>query len=312
MPDGSEWPRISVITPSYNQAPFLEATLRSVLLQRYPNLEYFVLDGGSTDGSIDIIQQYAPWLTGWVSERDGGQSAAINRGLRESTGLFAAWINSDDMLCRDALVNQATKVGFPPGTVFLGDCLYVDEHDGSTYWHRGRVRTFEDLVRVRTVWRAPQRGHIVQPEVLFPRDLALSVGGLDVHNHRTMDYELWGRFFLAGATFCYTEVPFAIFRVHAAQKTGQNWAQTQSLVATAARLVSEARLPDEERQALLADLAAYQRDCWRGSGPLARLGLPEGLVLSLRATQATWRRRVSSLVRRPAHPSRSLRIPHRT
>ena len=80
MPDGGAWPCISVVTPSFNQARFLEGTLRSVLLQGYPNLEYFVLDGGSSDGSIDIIKKYAPWLTKWVSEPDGGQSAAINRG----------------------------------------------------------------------------------------------------------------------------------------------------------------------------------------------------------------------------------------
>src|SRR5512144_266396 len=80
MPDGGTWPRISVVTPSFNQARFLEATLRSVLLQGYPNLEYFVLDGGSTDGSTEIIKKYEPWLTHWVSGADGGQSAAINSG----------------------------------------------------------------------------------------------------------------------------------------------------------------------------------------------------------------------------------------
>src|SRR6476620_4831321 len=81
-PDGGGWPCISVVTPSYNQGRYLEGTLRSVLLQGYPNLEYFVLDGGSTDASIDIIKKYAPWITHWVSAKDGGQSAAINTGLR--------------------------------------------------------------------------------------------------------------------------------------------------------------------------------------------------------------------------------------
>src|SRR6476620_5462323 len=104
-PDGIPWPRISIVTPSFNQAQFLEATLRSVLLQGYPDLEYFVLDGKSNDGSVEIIKKYAPWLAYWVSERDGGQSAAINRGLTMSSGLLTTWINSDDMLYRDALVN---------------------------------------------------------------------------------------------------------------------------------------------------------------------------------------------------------------
>jgi len=94
MSDGQPWPCLSFITPSFNQGRFLEATLRSVLLQGYPNLEYFVLDGGSTDNSVEILQKYSPWLSYWVSEPDGGQSAAINRGLHMSSGFYATWINS--------------------------------------------------------------------------------------------------------------------------------------------------------------------------------------------------------------------------
>ncbi|MEO8256943.1 MAG: glycosyltransferase family 2 protein [Acidobacteriota bacterium] len=288
------------MTPSFNQARFLEATLRSILLQGYPDLEYFVMDGGSTDGSIDIIRKYSRWLTQWVSERDGGQSAAINRGLRLGSGLFTTWINSDDMLCQDALVSHASRIGFVPGVVYVGDCWYVDEEARPLSVHRGRVRTLEDLVRVRTVWRwREQRGHIVQPEVLFPRQLALDVGGLDAANHRTMDYELWGKFLLAGAVFEYTQIPFAMFRLHQQQKTGQDWPQTQSLVKTAVKLVDQAHhLPAQERQRLVADLHAYEREYWRSTGPLARLGLPPGLVLPLRQVHATWRRRAVRLVRR--------------
>ena len=114
------------------------------------------------------------------------------------------------MLYRDALVTHASQVGFRPGVVYVGDCLYIDEQDRPLHMHRGRVHNFEDLVRIRTVWRGrEQRGHIVQPEVLFPRQLALDVGALDVRNHRTMDYELWGKFLLAGAPFQYTHIPFA-------------------------------------------------------------------------------------------------------
>ncbi len=298
MPDGRSWPRVSVVTPSFGQARFLEATLRSILLQGYPNLEYFVLDGGSTDGSVEIIRKYAPWLTQWVSERDGGQSAAINRGLHLSSGLFFTWINSDDMLCRDALVRHASQVGFDDGVVYLGDCLYIDEHDRPLLMHRARVHDFEDLVRIRTVWRARERGHIVQPEVLFPRRLAVDAGALDVRNHRTMDYELWGKFLLAGAPFQYTHVPFGTFRLHGAQKTGQGWAQTQSLTDTAAKLVAQARhLPEDIRQSIVADLRAYERDYWLDTGPLARLGLPQRVVLPLRDVQASVRRHAVHFVR---------------
>ena len=110
IPDGQSWPRITVVTPSFNQGQFLEATIRSILLQGYPDLEYFVLDGGSTHGSVEIIKKYAPWLSHWVSEPDGGQSAAIDRGLRRGSGLFATWINSDDMLFLSFLAVSISSV----------------------------------------------------------------------------------------------------------------------------------------------------------------------------------------------------------
>src|SRR5262245_35427784 len=135
MPDGSPWPRVTVVTPSFNQARFVEATLRSILLQGYPNLELLVMDGGSKDGSVEIIKKYEPWLTHWVSEPDGGQSAAINRGLRRGSGAFATWINSDDMLERNALTNHASRIGFDTGKVYVGDCLYINEHDAPQFVH---------------------------------------------------------------------------------------------------------------------------------------------------------------------------------
>src|SRR5688572_32698700 len=87
-----DWPRISIVTPSYNQGQFIEATIRSVLLQGYPNLEYLIMDGGSTDDSVSIVRKYEPWLSYWVSERDKGQSDAINKGLDRSTGAMLNWL----------------------------------------------------------------------------------------------------------------------------------------------------------------------------------------------------------------------------
>jgi glycosyl transferase family 2 len=296
------WPRISVVTPSFNQARYLEATLRSVLLQGYPDLECFVMDGGSTDGSVDIIKKYATWITHWVSEPDGGQSAAINRGLRLGSGAFATWINSDDMLQPGALVNHATRIGFQPGVTYVGDCLYIDEEDRPLMTHRGHVQDFEDLVRIRTVWRGASRGHIVQPEVLFPRPMALEVGGLNIHNHLTMDFELWGRLLLAGATFQYTHIPFGVFRRHGEQKTAQSWSITQSLTATAEALVEASHLPAETRRRIILDLRAYDRDYWLSTGPLARMGLPQRAVLPIREAHARLRRRAVKLLRRTAPP----------
>ncbi|MEH1863695.1 MAG: glycosyltransferase family 2 protein [Nostoc sp.] len=107
MPDGSEWPKISIVTPNYNYGRFIEETIRSVLLQGYPNLEYIILDGGSTDDSIEIIKKYDKWLTYWVSEKDNGQASAINKGIELATGKWFNWLNSDDILLRNALKNLA-------------------------------------------------------------------------------------------------------------------------------------------------------------------------------------------------------------
>jgi len=96
MPDGSPWPRISIVTPSYNQGQFIEETIRSVLLQGYPDLEYIIIDGGSTDESVEIIKKYSPWLKYWVSEPDKGQAHAINKGFECATGSVGAYLNSDD------------------------------------------------------------------------------------------------------------------------------------------------------------------------------------------------------------------------
>jgi glycosyltransferase involved in cell wall biosynthesis len=107
MPDGQPWPKISIVTPSYNQGQFLEKTIRSVLLQAYPNLEYVVIDGGSTDQSIELIKRYAPWISGWVSEPDRGQAHAINKGFSQVTGEILAWLNSDDYYMPGALKKVA-------------------------------------------------------------------------------------------------------------------------------------------------------------------------------------------------------------
>ena len=131
--EGDPWPRISVITPSFNQGEFIEETIRSVLLQDYPDLEYLILDGGSTDNSIEIIKRYSTWLTYWVSEPDSGQSDAINRGLKRASGDFCTWINSDDMLCKNALIDHASQVGFDTDNVYVGISLYIESHRQNSF-----------------------------------------------------------------------------------------------------------------------------------------------------------------------------------
>jgi glycosyltransferase involved in cell wall biosynthesis len=194
LPESSAYPRITVVTPSFNQASFLEETIRSVLLQGYPDLEYIVLDGGSTDDSVRIIRKYQQWLHHWHSGPDGGQSSAINRGLSMGTGTYATWINSDDMLSRNALKNHATRIGFGSDTVYIGLCGHIDGAGRRLQTHQGNVHSLEDFVRIREVWRS--NGYIDQPAVIFPRVLALSCGGLDPRNHRTQ----W--IMSSGESFC--------------------------------------------------------------------------------------------------------------
>jgi len=121
MPDGSPWPKISIVTPSYNQGRFIEETIRSVLLQGYPNLEYMIFDGGSSDNSVEVIQKYANWLTYWTSEPDRGQAHAINKGFDRATGSLLAWINSDDLYLPGALKSFAEHHMMSPRSILLGD-----------------------------------------------------------------------------------------------------------------------------------------------------------------------------------------------
>jgi glycosyltransferase involved in cell wall biosynthesis len=127
MPDGSPWPRISIVTPSFNQGQFLEETIRSVLLQGYPDIEYIIIDGGSTDNSVEIIKKYEPWLAYWVSEPDRGQSHAINKGFERSTGEIMAWLNSDDMFLPEIFGTVGENIaGFSFPMLLIGNRVYID------------------------------------------------------------------------------------------------------------------------------------------------------------------------------------------
>ena len=194
MPDGSSWPRISIITPSYDQGQFIEETIRSVLLQGYPDLEYIVIDGGSTDGTVDIIRKYERWLAYWVSEPDRGQCHAINKGLAASTGDIVAWLNSDDLYCEDVL-HAVAKTMWQDGhivhPVIYGDCNVIDESGGAIdKWigkpvHRDRMIAF---------WRWPWGVDwcIPQQTVFISGNLFRS-NPLDESLHYMMDRDLWIR-----------------------------------------------------------------------------------------------------------------------
>ena len=129
------WPRISIVTPSMNQGAFLEATILSVLGQGYPNLEYFIIDGGSIDNSIDVIKKYQDKLTFWCSEKDNGQSQAINKGFLKATGEILAWINSDDILMPQSLFLMAHYYSSSEGedALFFGNCIHFEESPSGVF-----------------------------------------------------------------------------------------------------------------------------------------------------------------------------------
>lgn len=132
MPDGSEWPKISIVTPSYNQGRFIEETIRSILLQGYPNLEYIIIDGGSTDETLKVIKKYEPWLTYWESMPDSGPASAINKGIQKCTGEWFNWINSDDLLLPSSLLTLARIAKLVPAANWIsGGRLDITE-DGQS------------------------------------------------------------------------------------------------------------------------------------------------------------------------------------
>lgn len=205
-------PLVSIVTPSYNQARYLEATLRSVLDQDYPHIEYIVVDGGSTDGSVGILEKYASRLAWWVSEKDQGQTDAVNKGFARARGEILAWINSDDTYEPGAV---AAAVSFlrdrPEVGLVYGDAYYIDE-DG---------RVIGRFPAAQTDYHRLRRGyvHVPQQAAFFRADLWRQVGPLDPSFYFAMDYDLWVRIaartplqYLPGQTW-------ANFRLHGDSKT---------------------------------------------------------------------------------------------
>ncbi len=212
MADGAPWPRISVVTPSYNQAAFLEETIRSVLLQGYPNLEYIVIDGASADGSKAIIERYAPWLSYWVSEPDRGQSHAINKGFVRSTGAIMAWLNSDDTYEPGALKAVAGKFSSEvrPDVVY-GNANIVDE----------KSRVIREIRSVPFNRMAFYYGtiNLHQASIFWTRDLFRKSGKIEEELRFAMDTNLWHRFAALGAEFEFARKTLSNFRWHEESKS---------------------------------------------------------------------------------------------
>ena len=204
-------PLVSIITPSFNQVRYLESTIRSVLDQDYPNIEYIIVDGGSTDGSVDIIRRNSGRLAWWVSEQDRGQTDAINKGFAHATGEILAWLNSDDTYEINAVREAVTFLRDQPkvGLVY-GDANFIDEE--------GRV--IGRFPAAQTDYKRLRRGyvHIPQQSAFWRADLWRKVGPLDPSFYFAMDYDLWVRL-AALAPVQYLPRLWASFRLHTQGKT---------------------------------------------------------------------------------------------
>lgn len=228
--DPGRWPRITVVTPSLDQGRYIEETIRSVLLQGYPNLEYFVIDGGSADGTREILERYDPWLDGWVSEPDRGQAHAINKGWERSTGEILAWLNSDDIYRPGALFAVGEAARKRPGSVIAGAVANIDETTGEplpTVSNEGLG--WERFLRL---WQRHPLWH--QPGIFIPRGAWEAAGPLDESLRYCFDRELLVRV-LRAAPVHRIDATLAVFRRHASAKTVR--AATEALLDEKVRIV---------------------------------------------------------------------------
>jgi glycosyltransferase involved in cell wall biosynthesis len=204
-------PLVSIVTPSFNQAAFLEETILSVLNQDYEHLEYIIVDGGSTDGSLEIIQKYADRLAWWVSEPDRGQTDAINKGFARSKGEIFAWINSDDTYLEGAVAEaEAYLTANPDVGAVYGDANLIDENGVVIGKFPARQTNYQQLMRGYV--------HIPQQATFFRGDLWKKVGPLDPSFFFAMDYDLWVRL-SKEAPLVYHPRCWANFRLHGDAKS---------------------------------------------------------------------------------------------
>jgi len=240
-------PLVSVVTPSYNQAAYLEYTLRSVLGQDYPRVEYIVVDGGSTDGSVDLLRRYADRLAWWVSEPDAGQADALRKGFARARGEILAWLNSDDMYAPGAIAAAVRALlQHPDAGWVVGDALSVDATGRPFHHHRGGPWGLAELMTL----------HILpQPAVFFRRTWYARVGGVDPSFRYLMDHHLWLRLARAAGPPVYVPQVWAFARYHPQAK---NLAQAAGFGAEALRL---ARWLSQD-PAYAAEYASRRRAVW--------------------------------------------------
>jgi len=237
--DNEILPRISIVTPSYNRAALIEGTIRSVLSQKYSNVEYVVIDGGSQDNTVDILRAYASDIAFWASEPDEGQADAINKGFRHTTGEILAWINSDDQYADGAL--QAVARSFlqdPTIDILYGACDLIDER--GAYLCTYRTPSFNHVLELGS-------NRLLQPATFFRRRVFDSVGGLNPALHYSFDYDFWLRASMRRFKFAsHPGAALARFRLWNHSKTGSHPEKfIEETTAIIERIFHDVSMPDE-------------------------------------------------------------------
>ena len=221
LPSGRRWPRISVITPSFNQGEFVEETILSVINQNYPDLEYIMVDGASHDTSPGILAKYERYFSALIVEKDEGQSHAINKGMARASGVVLTWLNADDMLAPGALFAAALAFDYSGADMIVGVCE-IQANEQRLGYHLTSCDNgylpLEHLLDLDRCWNGGR--FFYQSEVLFTKALWDRAGGRVREDlYYSMDYELWLRFAQARAKLHVIGRPISIFRKHDQQKT---------------------------------------------------------------------------------------------
>ncbi len=211
----SDWPKISIVTPSFNQGRYIEETIQSVLFQNYPNLEYIIIDGGSTDETISVIKKYEGYITYWVSEPDNGQSEAINKGLKYCTGEIFNWLNSDDSYLPDTFFNVATAFMQDTGLIAVSG---FEKH----LLQNGEIKLVYGTKCMATLEETIERCEVAQPSTFFRLKDVQAIGLLN-ELHNIMDGDLWINILLryGQGKFKKLNKPLVNFRIHPESKTSR-------------------------------------------------------------------------------------------